>query len=109
MQPGRRMSAALIDGKIIANQFRARIASEVQRLSNQGVIPGLAVVLVGEDPASQVYVRNKGRQTIEAGMRSFDHALPVSTSETELLELVARLNEDPNVDGILVQLPLPPQ
>jgi methylenetetrahydrofolate dehydrogenase (NADP+)/methenyltetrahydrofolate cyclohydrolase len=73
------------------------------------VVPGLAVVLVGENPASQVYVRNKGRQTVEAGMRSFDHALPARASEAEVLALVGRLNADPEVDGILVQLPLPPQ
>jgi 5,10-methylene-tetrahydrofolate dehydrogenase/methenyl tetrahydrofolate cyclohydrolase len=72
-------------------------------------VPGLAVVLVGDDPASQVYVRNKMRQTLEAGMRSFDHVLPASTSQDDLLALVARLNADPLVDGILVQLPLPPQ
>ena len=103
------MSAALIDGKLFAENLRLRIAGEVQRLAAEGVTPGLAVVLVGENPASQVYVRNKGRQTIEAGMRSFDHTLPAQTSEAELLELVARLNADDNVDGILVQLPLPPQ
>jgi methylenetetrahydrofolate dehydrogenase (NADP+)/methenyltetrahydrofolate cyclohydrolase len=102
------MSAALIDGKAIAADLRARVAAAVAQLSRQGVTPGLAVVLVGENPASQVYVRNKGRQTVEAGMRSFDHALPASVSEAELLAMVLRLNADPEVDGILVQLPLPP-
>jgi methylenetetrahydrofolate dehydrogenase (NADP+) / methenyltetrahydrofolate cyclohydrolase len=101
------MSAAPIDGKVIAEGLRARVAAAVAQLSRQGVTPGLAVVLVGENPASQVYVRNKGRQTLEAGMRSFDHTLPTSVSEADLLALVARLNADPDVDGILVQLPLP--
>jgi methylenetetrahydrofolate dehydrogenase (NADP+)/methenyltetrahydrofolate cyclohydrolase len=101
------MSAALIDGKAMAERLRAKVAAAVAGLSPQGVTPGLAVVLVGNDPASQVYVRSKGRQTAEAGMRSFDHPLPASASETEVLALVARLNADPDVDGILVQLPLP--
>ncbi|KAA2236829.1 bifunctional methylenetetrahydrofolate dehydrogenase/methenyltetrahydrofolate cyclohydrolase FolD [Salinarimonas soli] len=96
--------AALIDGKATAEALRARIAAAVATLPEP---PGLAVVLVGEDPASQVYVRNKARQTHEAGMRSFEHRLPVTTSQGELLDLVARLNADPAVDGILVQLPLP--
>jgi methylenetetrahydrofolate dehydrogenase (NADP+)/methenyltetrahydrofolate cyclohydrolase len=102
------MSAALIDGKAIAEGLRARVGAAVAGLARQGVTPGLAVVLVGENPASQVYVRNKGRQTVAAGMRSFDHTLPATLSETDLLALVARLNADPSVDGILVQLPLPP-
>jgi methylenetetrahydrofolate dehydrogenase (NADP+)/methenyltetrahydrofolate cyclohydrolase len=102
------MAAAVIDGKAIAEGVRARVAAAVAQLARQGVVPGLAVVLVGNNPASQVYVRNKGRQTLEAGMRSFDHALPSSASEAEVLALVARLNADPDVDGILVQLPLPP-
>ena len=89
--------------------LRGRIAEAVARCRRSGVTPGLAVVLVGEDPASQIYVRNKAAQTVEAGMRSFDHALPAATPEAELLALVARLNADPAVDGILVQLPLPPQ
>jgi methylenetetrahydrofolate dehydrogenase (NADP+) / methenyltetrahydrofolate cyclohydrolase len=100
--------ASVIDGKAIAARLRARVAAAVARLADQGIIPGLAVVLVGDNPASQVYVRNKGRQTLEAGMRSYDHALPASSSEAEVLALVARLNADPDVDGILVQLPLPP-
>jgi methylenetetrahydrofolate dehydrogenase (NADP+) / methenyltetrahydrofolate cyclohydrolase len=103
------MSAAVIDGKALAEGLRGRVAAAVARLAGQGVVPGLAVVLVGNDPASQVYVRNKGRQTAAAGMRSFDHALPADTSQAELLRLVAALNADPAVDGILVQLPLPAQ
>jgi methylenetetrahydrofolate dehydrogenase (NADP+)/methenyltetrahydrofolate cyclohydrolase len=103
------MSATPIDGKTFAAAFRARIGEAVARLADEGARPGLAVVLVGEDPASQIYVRSKVRQTVEAGMRSFDHTLPASTTEAELLALVARLNADPQVDGILVQLPLPPQ
>jgi methylenetetrahydrofolate dehydrogenase (NADP+)/methenyltetrahydrofolate cyclohydrolase len=103
------MSATIIDGKAYAEGLRARIAGAVKTLSQQGVTPGLAVVIVGEDPASQLYVKNKARQTVEVGMRSFEHVLPASTPETELLDLVARLNADPVVDGILVQLPLPKQ
>jgi methylenetetrahydrofolate dehydrogenase (NADP+)/methenyltetrahydrofolate cyclohydrolase len=103
------MTATLIDGKTIAASWRARIGAAVADLAPQGVRPGLAVVLVGDDPASQIYVRNKMRQTVEAGMRSFDHALSASTTQDELLALVAKLNADPDVDGILVQLPLPPQ
>ncbi|HEY7382097.1 MAG TPA: bifunctional methylenetetrahydrofolate dehydrogenase/methenyltetrahydrofolate cyclohydrolase FolD [Beijerinckiaceae bacterium] len=101
------MSAALIDGKAYAEGLRARVADVVARLSGQGVTPGLAVVLVGDNAASQVYVRNKALQTTQAGMRSFDHKVPASISEADLLALVARLNADPAVDGILVQLPLP--
>ena len=103
------MSARIIDGKAYAEGLRARVAAGVDELSAQGHVPGLAVVLVGEDPASQVYVRNKARQTAEAGMRSFEHKLPASTSQEDLLALVARLNADEAVDGILVQLPLPAQ
>jgi len=103
------MSATIIDGKAYAQGLRARIANAVGGLSSQGVTPGLAVVIVGEDPASQLYVKNKARQTVEVGMRSFEHVLPASTTEAELLGLVARLNADPAVDGILVQLPLPKQ
>src|SRR4029078_12565784 len=103
------MSATIIDGKAYAAGLRARIAGAVATLQSSGVVPGLAVVLVGEDPASQIYVRNKMRQTVEAGMRSFDHTLPASTSQEELLALIASLNADAQVDGILVQLPLPPQ
>ncbi|WP_372426185.1 bifunctional methylenetetrahydrofolate dehydrogenase/methenyltetrahydrofolate cyclohydrolase FolD [Salinarimonas chemoclinalis] len=103
------MTATLIDGKAFAAGLRARVAEEVRALAARGVVPGLAVVLVGEDPASAVYVRNKAAQTVEAGMRSFQHRLPASTGQAELLALVATLNADPAVDGILVQLPLPAQ
>lgn len=99
--------AAIIDGKAIAAAIRARVAAEARELSQAGVIPGLAVVLVGDDPASQVYVRNKGRRTMEAGMRSFEHKLPAESSEDEVLALVRRLNADPAVHGVLVQMPLP--
>ncbi len=102
------MTAKIIDGKAFAAGVRAQVAGHVARLrEEQGLQPGLAVVLVGEDPASQVYVRNKGVQTIEAGMASFEHKLAVDTSEADLLALIARLNADPKIHGILVQLPLP--
>jgi methylenetetrahydrofolate dehydrogenase (NADP+) / methenyltetrahydrofolate cyclohydrolase len=104
------MTATIIDGKAIAADLRARVAAEVARLARaHGLTPGIAVVLVGNNPASEVYVRNKSRQVGEAGMRSFDHRLPDTTGEDELLALVARLNADPAVHGILVQLPLPAQ
>ena len=104
------MSAAIIDGKAIAAQLRTRIATQVARFrQSQGVAPGLAVVLVGEDPASQVYVRNKGKASVAAGIDSFEHRLDAGTSQDELLALIARLNADPAINGILVQLPLPPQ
>jgi methylenetetrahydrofolate dehydrogenase (NADP+)/methenyltetrahydrofolate cyclohydrolase len=104
------MSAVIIDGKAIAADLRARVAAEVARVSGaHGLVPGIAVVLVGNNPASEVYVRTKTRQVVEAGMRSFDQHLPESAREDELLALVARLNADPAVHGILVQLPLPPQ
>lgn len=102
-------SARIIDGKAFAQGLRARIGAAVASLAAQQVVPGLATVLVGEDPASEVYVRNKARQTLEAGMRSFEHKLPAQTTQADLLALVARLNADPAVDGILVQLPLPAQ
>jgi len=98
--------AKLIDGKAIAAELRAEVARRAQALSPR-VVPGLAAVLVGEDPASEVYVRNKGKQTREAGMNSFEHKLPAATSEAALLALVRELNADERVDGILVQLPLP--
>jgi methylenetetrahydrofolate dehydrogenase (NADP+)/methenyltetrahydrofolate cyclohydrolase len=98
------MSARILDGKSIAAALRARVADEVARLPAP---PGLAVVLVGEDPASAVYVRNKGIATREAGMRSIEHRLSADTSQADLLGLIARLNADPETDGILVQLPLP--
>jgi len=97
-----------IDGKAFAANLRTEIAKQVTTLkSDHGITPGLAVVLVGEDPASQVYVRSKGKQTQEAGMESFEHKLPDSTSEADLLTLVEQLNNDDAVNGILVQLPLP--
>ena len=102
--------AEKIDGKAFAQDLRDRVGKAVAQLTkDHGLVPGLAVVLVGEDPASQVYVRNKGKQTLEAGMHSFEHKLPVTTGETELLELIATLNADSAVHGILVQLPLPKQ
>ena len=102
--------AKKIDGKAFAVGLRERVGKAVAQLQqDHGLVPGLAVVLVGEDPASQVYVRNKGKQTLEAGMRSFEHKLSDATSETELLVLIDQLNADPDVHGILVQLPLPDQ
>jgi methylenetetrahydrofolate dehydrogenase (NADP+)/methenyltetrahydrofolate cyclohydrolase len=104
------MSARIIDGKAIAAELRARVAGEVARLSSQhGITPGLAVVLAGNNPASESYVGSKAKVTLETGMRSFDHRLPETVSRDELLALVRRLNADPAVHGILVQLPLPPQ
>jgi methylenetetrahydrofolate dehydrogenase (NADP+)/methenyltetrahydrofolate cyclohydrolase len=100
--------AQIIDGKKIAADVRAQVAAEVQRLvSENGLKPGLAVVLVGEDPASKVYVKNKAQQTVEVGMNSWEHRLPAETSEADLLTLVDKLNNDPACHGILVQLPLP--
>ena len=102
--------ARIIDGKAFAAKLRGRVAAAVAELkSGQGLTPGLAVVLVGENPASRVYVRNKAKQTVETGMQSFEHRLPVETGQEELLALVDRLNRDPAVNGILVQLPLPAQ
>src|SRR5574338_233509 len=102
--------AKVIDGKAFADGLRERVGREAAALkAKHGLVPGLAVVLVGEDPASQVYVRNKSRAVQEAGMTSFDHRLPASTGEAELLDLVKRLNRDARVHGILVQLPLPKQ
>lgn len=100
--------ATKIDGKAVAADVRAKVAAHVEVLKTaHGFTPGLAVVLVGEDPASQVYVRNKGQQTREVGMTSIEHKLPEQTSEADLLQLVRQLNEDPAINGILVQLPLP--
>lgn len=102
------MVAQIIDGKLFSRKLRDQVAQHVAVLKKENnVTPGLAVVLVGEDPASQVYVRSKGKQTIEAGMNSYEHKLSTDTSEADLLELVNRLNEDKDVHGILVQLPLP--
>jgi methylenetetrahydrofolate dehydrogenase (NADP+) / methenyltetrahydrofolate cyclohydrolase len=104
------MTARIIDGKAYAEGLRARIARAVKELeARHGLKPGLAVVLVGEDPASKVYVANKAKQTVEVGMNSWEHKLPASTSEKDLLALVDKLNKDPAVHGILVQLPLPKQ
>ena len=98
----------LIDGKAFAAELRGRIAQQVARIkTDHGITPGLAVVLVGEDPASSVYVRSKGRATVEVGMNSYEHRLPAGTSQDELMALIARLNADGAVNGILVQLPLP--
>ncbi|WP_323989246.1 bifunctional methylenetetrahydrofolate dehydrogenase/methenyltetrahydrofolate cyclohydrolase FolD [Nguyenibacter sp. L1] len=106
--PAPSMSARLIDGKAFAAAMTQRIAAEVHAFHDRyRVTPGLAVVLVGNDPASEVYVRNKALQTHRAGMRSFMHMLPATTSQAELLALVRRLNDDPEIHGILVQLPLP--
>ncbi|MCZ4261030.1 bifunctional methylenetetrahydrofolate dehydrogenase/methenyltetrahydrofolate cyclohydrolase FolD [Limimaricola sp. G21655-S1] len=102
------MSATIIDGKAFAADIRGRVAEQVAALkADHGITPGLAVVLVGSDAASEVYVRSKGRMTVEVGMESFEHRLPEETSEADLLSLVAQLNADPAVHGILVQLPLP--
>ena len=102
------MSARIIDGKAVAEELRHEVAAGVAALkAKHGLTPGLAVVLVGEDPASQVYVRNKGRETNAAGMRSIEHKLPATVSEAALLELIGTLNRDDDVHGILVQLPLP--
>jgi len=102
------MTAAIIDGKAIAAALRGRVADEVARVTrDQGLLPGLAVVLVGNDPASEVYVRSKHKQTQDAGMASFEHKLAADVSQAELLGLIATLNRDPAVHGILVQLPLP--
>ena len=102
------MTARIIDGKLIAAELRGRVAGEVARLQREhGLTPGLAVVLVGNDPASEVYVRSKHKQTQGAGMASFEHVLPADVEQIELLALVAKLNRDPAVHGILVQLPLP--
>ena len=102
------MSATIIDGKAFAATVRAKVATHVARLkADHDITPGLAVVLVGEDPASQVYVRSKGKMTTEVGMNSYEHKMDVETSEADLLAVIEQLNNDPAVHGILVQLPLP--
>ncbi len=102
------MTATVIDGKVFAAKVRAQVQAHVAALkAEHGLVPGLAVVLVGEDPASQVYVRAKGTQTVEVGMASFEHKLLADTTEAALLTLIRALNTDPEVHGILVQLPLP--
>jgi methylenetetrahydrofolate dehydrogenase (NADP+)/methenyltetrahydrofolate cyclohydrolase len=104
------VTARILDGKVIADELRARVAAEAAEISAKlGRKPGLAAVLVGEDPASQAYVKSKQKATNEAGMVSFEHRLPADTSENDLLALIAKLNADNAVDGILVQLPLPKQ
>ena len=104
------MNARIIDGKAMAAQVREAVAADVAALkAKTGVTAGLAVVIVGDDPASHVYVRNKARSTLEVGMQSFEHRLPEATSQAALLDLIAQLNRDATVHGILVQLPLPGQ
>jgi methylenetetrahydrofolate dehydrogenase (NADP+)/methenyltetrahydrofolate cyclohydrolase len=103
------MTARIIDGKAIAADLRAKVAAEAQRLATRhSLVPGLAVVLVGNNPASESYVRGKAKATLEVGMRSFDQKLAETVSEADLIALVRQLNDDPAVHGILVQLPLPP-
>lgn len=102
------MTATVIDGKAFAAKVRGQVAEHVARLkADHGITPGLAVVLVGEDPASQVYVRSKGKMTVEVGMNSYEHKRDADISEADLLALIDQLNNDPQVHGILVQLPLP--
>ncbi len=102
------MTASVIDGKVIAAELRSRVAAEVARVkADHGLTPGLAVVLVGSDPASEVYVRSKHKQTQEAGMASFEYKLPADVAQADLIALVQKLNADASVHGILVQLPLP--
>ena len=104
------MSATIIDGKSIAAALRAAVKAQTQALrAAHGIVPGLAVVLLGDDPASQSYVASKSRAVTEVGMRPFDHHLPASVSEAELLALVQTLNAEPTVHGVLVQMPLPPE
>jgi methylenetetrahydrofolate dehydrogenase (NADP+)/methenyltetrahydrofolate cyclohydrolase len=104
------MSAIIIDGKAIAQDLRAKIAQAAAGLKTKhGLVPGLAVVLAGNDPASEVYVRSKSKAVIDGGMQSFDHKLPADVTQDQLMRLVAQLNADDSVHGILVQLPLPKQ
>ena len=104
------MTAKIIDGKVIAQELRGNIAIAAAALTkDHGIVPGLAVVLVGADPASEVYVRSKSKAVTDAGMKSFDHKLPAETSQDDLLALIKQLNDDKSVHGILVQLPLPSQ
>ncbi len=101
--------AEIIDGKAVAREVREAVKNEVEKLGRErGLVPGLSVVLVGEDPASQVYVRNKGKACEKTGIRSVQHTLPEDTTQERLLGLIEELNNDPSVHGILVQLPLPP-
>jgi methylenetetrahydrofolate dehydrogenase (NADP+)/methenyltetrahydrofolate cyclohydrolase len=104
------VTASIIDGKAIAADLRAAVKAETHRLTAaHGLVPGLAVVLIGDNPASKTYVASKSRALVDVGMRPFDHHLPATTGEKELLSLIEKLNADPAVNGILVQLPLPPQ
>src|SRR5579864_740966 len=104
------MTARIIDGKTNAADLRGKVTDAVHRLlRDRGIVPGLAVVLIGENPASEVYVRTKSKAVAQAGMHAFDHKLPAGATEAELLALIARLNADPAVNGVLVQLPLPKQ
>src|SRR5262245_6850989 len=104
------MTATIIDGKAIAQELRVNIAAAAAKLAKEhGIVPGLAVVLVGSDPASEVYVKSKSKAVTEAGMKSFDHKLPADTSQDDVLKLIGELNADKSVHGILVQLPLPSQ
>ena len=103
------MKAKLIDGKTISAELRAQMKKEVAALAEDGITPGLAVVIVGDDPASKVYVRNKKKACEELGIYSEEYALPSETTQDELLALIRKLNTKPDIDGILVQLPLPKQ
>ena len=103
------MTAELIDGKAIANQIKQELKIEVEKLKSSGIVPGLATLLVGEDPASQIYVRNKHKACQEIGIASFNHLMPKESSQKEVLEKMNQLNLDPKVHAILVQLPLPAQ
>ncbi|MGB7689621.1 MAG: bifunctional methylenetetrahydrofolate dehydrogenase/methenyltetrahydrofolate cyclohydrolase FolD [Pseudolabrys sp.] len=104
------MSARIIDGKTISADLRGKVADAVHRLRrDRGIVPGIAVVLVGDNPASEVYVRNKSKAVAEAGMHAFDRKLPATASEAELIDLIGKLNADKEINGILVQLPLPKQ
>jgi methylenetetrahydrofolate dehydrogenase (NADP+) / methenyltetrahydrofolate cyclohydrolase len=104
------MTARIIDGKAIAAELRGKVVDAAHRLArDRSLVPGLAVILIGSNPASEVYVGNKTKAAVGSGMRSFDHRLPETVSEAELLTLISRLNADPVVHGILLQLPLPPQ
>lgn len=104
------MSARIIDGKTISTDLRGKVTDAVHRLRrDRGIVPGIAVVLVGNNPASEVYVRNKSKAVAESGMIAFDRKLPATANETELIDLIAKLNHDEEVNGILVQLPLPKQ
>ncbi len=101
------MTAQILDGKALAKTVRAEVAEQAAELATRGITPGLAVVLVGDDPASQVYVRSKERAAAKVGVKTFDHRLPATTTQADLMALIDKLNADDEVDGILVQLPLP--